>query len=129
MAGFAAQTVVTSSDATPGLPAQHRPRTSTVDEANLARRRHLRPAMRRRPARPFSDLPYLFVVDQRQFVGGRLGTRGQILRITPRISDATRYRWIRELLRQRQLFSHPVASLAGRMLRARNWGNLTAGPV
>lgn len=34
-----------------------------------------------------SDLPFLFVVDQRTNSGGRLATRGQILRVAPRISD------------------------------------------
>jgi hypothetical protein len=34
-----------------------------------------------------SELPFLFVVDQRTNGGGRLATRGQILRIAPRISD------------------------------------------
>jgi hypothetical protein len=31
-----------------------------------------------------SDMPYLLVVDQREFLGGRLGPRGQIVRIHPR---------------------------------------------
>jgi len=34
-----------------------------------------------------SDLPYLFVIDQRSSAGGRLASRGQILRIAPRIAD------------------------------------------
>jgi len=34
-----------------------------------------------------SDLPYLFVVDQRSSAAGRLASRGQILRIAPRIAD------------------------------------------
>ncbi|MES1172474.1 MAG: hypothetical protein ABUL77_04490 [Bacteroidota bacterium] len=35
----------------------------------------------------WSDLPYLFVVDQRAFASGRVGVRGQILRITPRLAE------------------------------------------
>jgi hypothetical protein len=34
-----------------------------------------------------SDLPYLFVIDQRTSAGGRLASRGPILRIAPRIAD------------------------------------------
>ena len=36
-----------------------------------------------------SDLPYLFVVDQRNSTTGRAATRGQLLRITPRQSDTS----------------------------------------
>jgi len=43
------------------------------------------------PAAPalLSDLPYLFVVDQRNNTTGRSATRGQVLRITPRQSDTS----------------------------------------
>jgi len=36
-----------------------------------------------------SDMPYMYVVDQRQVSGGKAGVRGQILRITPRLSETT----------------------------------------
>jgi len=36
-----------------------------------------------------SDLPYLFVVDQRNSITGRSATRGQLLRIAPRQSDTS----------------------------------------
>jgi uncharacterized membrane protein YgcG len=36
-----------------------------------------------------SDLPYLFVIDQRNNATGRAATRGQVLRITPRQSDTS----------------------------------------
>jgi hypothetical protein len=37
---------------------------------------------------PGPDMPYLYVIDQRVFLStGRLGARGQLLRIHPRVSD------------------------------------------
>lgn len=36
-----------------------------------------------------SEMPYMYIVDQRQIVGGRAGARGQILRVAPRISEST----------------------------------------
>ncbi|MEO8212342.1 MAG: hypothetical protein ABI560_04080, partial [Myxococcales bacterium] len=90
--GFTPQMVLTSSDATPGLPASIvlGPVPSMKQTADGTPICDPQCAGSDQPGL-FSDLPYLFVVDQRQYVGGRLGTRGQILRITPRISDATRY--------------------------------------
>ncbi|MEP6652452.1 MAG: hypothetical protein ABJA82_03785 [Myxococcales bacterium] len=90
--GFTPQMVVTSSDATPGLPASIvlGPVPSMKQTSDGTPVCDPQCAGSGQPGL-FSDLPYLFVVDQRQFVGGRLGTRGQILRITPRISDATKF--------------------------------------
>lgn len=36
-----------------------------------------------------SNMPYLFVIDQRQLIGGRVGVRGQLARIAPRIINTT----------------------------------------
>ena len=36
-----------------------------------------------------SELPFMYVIDQRPNSGGRSPSRGQILRITPRVSDTT----------------------------------------
>ncbi len=85
--GVAAQSVLPSNDASPGLPSRLLlgpvPQPAQDSAATF-------PGSDRNPER-YSDLPYLFVVDQRQYTPGRLGVRGQILRITPRISDNAPY--------------------------------------
>jgi hypothetical protein len=91
--GFAPQSVFTSSDALPGLPG--RILLGPVSSADQTM-----PVIPVCPAEAMgvcpnpghlSDLPYLFVVDQRSYINGRLGPRGQMLRITPRISPTAPY--------------------------------------
>jgi hypothetical protein len=88
--GFSAQTVVTSSDALPGLPATILLGPISSADQSLAVCPEESKDLCVNPSR-LSDLPYLFVVDQRAYSNGRLGPRGQILRITPRISSTAPY--------------------------------------
>jgi hypothetical protein len=82
--GLSPQTVIPSVDAIPGLPARivlgpvPQPRQGEAGAPILSDPPDVG---------WFSDLPYMFVVDQRQVSGGRLVGRGQILRITPRETD------------------------------------------
>jgi len=88
--GFSPQLVTASADATPGVPARLLLGPvpafpySTVCPDGPATGVCAGPG-------PFSDLPYLFLVDQRQYSNGRLGPRGQVLRIIPRISTTQPY--------------------------------------
>jgi hypothetical protein len=90
--GFAAQSVFTSSDALPGLPARILlGPISSADQTMPVAPACTPEMMDNCVLGRSSDLPYLFVVDQRAYSGGRLGPRGQILRITPRISATAPY--------------------------------------
>lgn len=96
--GMSPQLVVPSSDSTPGLPSRILLGPIPSQLFSVAC-----PADRCPPAGDttstlagslpgrFSDLPYLYVVDQRAYSGGRLGARGQILRIAPRFSASVPY--------------------------------------
>jgi hypothetical protein len=82
--GISQQQVFPSSDATPGVPA--RILVGPVSSADQTPPWCSFGTMDCSGPGRYSELPYLYVVDQRQFSGGRLGARGQILRITPRVS-------------------------------------------
>jgi hypothetical protein len=94
--GVAPQVVASSLDAVPGLPARLLVGPVPMPEqttAGIAATCLAVPGTDDMPG-PCSvgrgsDMPYMFVVDQRQISGGRAGVRGQILRITPRISETT----------------------------------------
>lgn len=81
--GTVAQVVPVAVDSAVGLPARIKlgPIPSVDQSVDL-----VTPSM---PPALLSDLPYLFVVDQRNNAGGRSATRGQLLRITPRQSDTS----------------------------------------
>jgi len=80
--GTVTQVVPVAVDSAVGLPARIKlgPIPSVDQSVDL-----VTPAQ---PALP-SDLPYLFVVDQRNSTLGRSATRGQLLRIAPRQSDTS----------------------------------------
>jgi hypothetical protein len=92
--GIAPMQVVTLLDATPTLP-------SRIITGPVSALEQIGPAgMVNAPAMvvdpdnpgamlgfPASKLPYLYVVDQRQYAGGRLIGRGQVLRLHPRVAS------------------------------------------
>jgi hypothetical protein len=82
--GTAPQLVLPSVDANPGLPAR-------IMVGPVPQPQQTMPTAPVPTATSMmglsSDMPYLYVVDQRQLSGGRVIGRGQVLRITPRVSD------------------------------------------
>jgi hypothetical protein len=94
--GIAPMQVVTLIDATPTLP-------SRIITGPVSALEQIGPAgMENGPAMvvdpnnpgamlslPASKLPYLYVVDQRQYAAGRLIGRGQVLRLHPRVASIT----------------------------------------
>jgi len=81
--GTVAQMVPVAVDSAVGLPARIKlgPIPSVDQSVDLVAPTN--------PPALLSDLPYLFVIDQRNSTTGRSATRGQVLRITPRQSDTS----------------------------------------